>query len=181
MDTTQLERDSRIRTTALVVLTFIAVASALYFLRPVLLPFVLALFIASGVAPVLLAVERWLESSRAVAIFVTAVISISVTALLWFAIWISVKQLVSTDGPYQAGFHQMGLRIAQGFTWLDLSDSAKPKLPETDTLPEANSKSDLETAPLKPTGAAAADAEATAMETAYDAVPYLEVNIEGGY
>lgn len=138
MDTTKLERDSQIRTTALVVLTFIAVAVALYFLRPVLLPFVLALFIASGVAPVLVAVERWLKSSRAVAIFFTAVVSISVTALLWLAIWISVKQLVSTDGPYQAGFHQMGLRIAQGLSWLDLSDSAAnkpPKETESDSGP----------------------------------------------
>lgn len=129
MDTTQLERDSRIRTTALVVLTFIAVAVALYFLRPVLLPFVLALFIASGVAPVLLAVERWLESSRVFAIFVTAVFSVSITVLLWFAIWISVKQLVSTDGPYQAGFHKMGVRVAQAFAWLDFSNDATENAP----------------------------------------------------
>ena len=39
MDMTRLERDSQIRTTAMVVLTFIAVAASLYYLREVLLPF----------------------------------------------------------------------------------------------------------------------------------------------
>lgn len=112
IDTTQLERDSSIRTTALVILTFIAVAVALYFLRPVLLPFVLALFIASGLVPVLNAVQGFLESSRPVAIFVTALLSITVTVALWLVIWISVSELLSNSGEYRDGVDQMLERIA---------------------------------------------------------------------
>lgn len=110
-DLSQLQRDSQIRTTALVVLTFIAVAAALYFLRPVLLPFVLALFIASGLAPLLNAVQKYLESSRAVAIFVTAVLSATVTVVLWMIIAFSVKEMLSTSGPFSAGFNAMINRI----------------------------------------------------------------------
>lgn len=110
-DISQLQRDSRIRTTALVVLTFIAVAVALYFLRPVLMPFVLALFIASGLVPVLNAVQGWLESSRPFAIFVTFMLSITLTVIIWFIIAFSIKELRSAEAPYTAGFELMLARI----------------------------------------------------------------------
>ncbi len=110
-DLTQLERDSRIRTTALVILTFIAVAFALYFLRPVLLPFVLALFIASGLVPVLNLVQGVLDSSRPVAIGVTAVLSIFVVGVIWAVIWVSVSGLLHSEDRFHAGFNSMLVRV----------------------------------------------------------------------
>ncbi len=114
-DLSQLEQDSRIRTTALVILTFIAVAVALYFLRPVLLPFVLALFIASGLVPILNAVQRYLESSRPVAIAVTAVLSVAVTVVIWSVIAFSVSELRNSSADYNDGFKHMLARVS---TWL---------------------------------------------------------------
>lgn len=125
-DLTQLQRDSRIRTTALVVLTFIAVAVALYFLRPVLMPFVLALFIASGLVPVLNAVQRGLDSSRPRAIFVTFLLSITLTVALWAIIAVSIKQLSSAEKPYTAGFKLMLARIGK------IAEPLLPDVPEGD-------------------------------------------------
>ncbi|WP_442483640.1 AI-2E family transporter [Aeoliella sp. SH292] len=104
---TRIERDSQIRTTAMVVLTFIAVAASLYYLREVLLPFVLALFIGSGLVPILNAMQKWFESSRAFAVFVTFLVSIAATSLLLVTIWFSVAGLLSSTGPYSAGVDKM--------------------------------------------------------------------------
>lgn len=107
MTPTSPDRDSQIRTTALVVLSFIAVAASLYFLRPVLLPFVLALFIASGVVPILGFVERYFESSRPIAVVITLGTSLLITGVFTFVIWISVGGLVSNRALYQDGVVRM--------------------------------------------------------------------------
>lgn len=135
MDISQLERDSQIRTTALVVLTFIASAVALYFLRPVLLPFVLALFIASGLAPVLNAVQHRLGSTRPMAIFVTALLSVTVTVVLWLVIWISVSGLLNSSGPYSTGFDKMLDQVSSAMQRIyPLSKTTtEPNLPELST------------------------------------------------
>lgn len=134
MDMTRLERDSQIRTTAMVILTFIAVAGALYYLREVLLPFVLALFIASGLVPILNAMQKWLDSSRAFAVFATFILSIAATALLLFTIWFSVAGLLSSSGPYSAGVDKMldhiGVMLDQ-FYPIEKSAIVKPKLMES--------------------------------------------------
>ncbi|WP_425396283.1 AI-2E family transporter [Aeoliella sp.] len=127
MDTAKLERDSHIRTTAMVILTFIAVAVALYFLRPVLMPFVLALFIASGLVPLLSSVQKWLKSSRPMAIFATFLMSIAVTIVLWWMIAVSVQELVGAQGKYNEGFNLMLDRIG---------DLAEPLLPDGENLPK---------------------------------------------
>ncbi len=96
-----IARDVRIATSALVVLTFIAVAAALYFLRPVLVPFVLALFLASGLQPALSYLERRLEISRVMALAVALVISVIATASLWSVIGVSVAELTDKGSQYQ--------------------------------------------------------------------------------
>lgn len=143
MDLTELKRDSQIRTTALVILTFIAVAVALYFLRPVLMPFVLALFIASGIAPVLNLVQRIFGSSRNFAIFVTFLLSIGVTIVIWWTIAISVRELVSAQGKYNEGFNLMLNSIG---------DLAAPLLPKLDDSAddEKSSQPDIKSTPIEP-------------------------------
>lgn len=138
MDTAKLERDSHIRTTAMVILTFIAVAVALYFLRPVLMPFVLALFIASGLVPLLSMVQKWLKSSRPMAIFATFLMSIAVTVILWWMIAVSVRELVSAQGKYNEGFNLMLNRIGE---------IAEPMLPDGEKSPKPEN-SENEPAPV---------------------------------
>lgn len=156
MDISQLERDSQIRTTALVILTFIAAAVALYFLRPVLLPFVLALFIASGLAPVLNAVQRRLDSTRPMAIFVTALLSVTVTVVLWLVIWISVSGLLNSSGSYSAGFDKMLDRVSIAMQRF-YPESVQPEKPNT---PEPATEIDVgDDEPLAPFASAASAAK----------------------
>ena len=52
-DLDQRRADSRVQTVCLLILTFIAGAVALYLLKPVLVPFVLALFFTYCLSPVI--------------------------------------------------------------------------------------------------------------------------------
>jgi AI-2 transport protein TqsA len=113
----QLARDVRIATSALVVLSFIAVAASLYYLRPVLVPFVLALFLASGLQPVLSYLERRLEISRLAALIVALVLSTLATVALWSVIGVSVAELKSKGGQYQSRLDDVIERTVLRF-WL---------------------------------------------------------------
>ncbi|MCO6045106.1 AI-2E family transporter [Aeoliella sp. ICT_H6.2] len=133
MDITQLQRDSQIRTTALVILTFIAVAVALYFLRPVLMPFVLALFIASGISPVLNMVQKRLGSTRPFAIFLTFAVSLGLTIVICVVIAQSINQLRDAQRPFREGFTLMLVRI---------ESLADPFLPEPSEREDSTPKPD---------------------------------------
>ena len=65
------EREARIQTVSLLVLATIATATALYWLAPVMIPFVLALFLAMGLAPLIDLQIRYLKSPRPLAVLTT--------------------------------------------------------------------------------------------------------------
>lgn len=148
MESDQLLRDSHVRTTALVVLTFIAVAASLYFLRDVLLPFVLALFIASGVMPVLAFVERFLEFSRITAVVITLGMSLVTTAVFCWVIWTSVHSLTSNQVLYEKGVVKMYDRALTVYESLfakppEAGDSpATPPVPAPEETPAATEELD---------------------------------------
>ncbi len=112
-----LARDIRIATSALVILTFVAVAASLYFLRPVLVPFVLALFLASGLQPALSYLERRLEISRVTALIVALVLSVIATASLWSVVGVSVAELTDKGSQYQSRLDDVIERTVGRF-WL---------------------------------------------------------------
>ena len=66
-------REQRVQTTCLVILSIIAVAAALSYLKPVLIPFVLAIFFTFILTPLIDAQVRWLKFPRPLAI-VTALL-----------------------------------------------------------------------------------------------------------
>ena len=161
----QIIRDSKIRTTCLVILTFIAVAVALYFLRPVLMPFVLALFIASGLVPLLNMVQTRLGSSRPMAIFITALISITATVAMWMVIGVSVRGLWDEKGQYRAGFDEMLARISDTLEQFYPEDSPTPKptaKPSTPPQPPAVEETPESEAEKPVTAEQTAEVDATA-------------------
>ena len=92
--------EHRVQTSCLVVLTAIAVAAALHWLRPVMIPFVLSVFIALGLQPLIaLQVER-LRLPRAVALLTTLTLGISMLALLASLVSASVSQLSANADVY---------------------------------------------------------------------------------
>jgi len=57
----------RIQTTCLIILVAIALTYVVFWLRPVLVPFVVSIFVVSGVTPILELLEQRLNVSRLVA------------------------------------------------------------------------------------------------------------------
>ena len=73
---------SRVQTICLAVLTVVAVTFSIYWLRPVLVPLVVALFVVAGISPVLSTLEHGLGVNRLVAAILTFLAGV-VALLLW--------------------------------------------------------------------------------------------------
>lgn len=84
----------------LLVLTVLAVGYALYTLRPVLVPFILAVFLTVGLAPLLDLIERRLHANRLIAVAVAFVLGLVGISLLGFLISTSVRSLEADSGKY---------------------------------------------------------------------------------
>ncbi len=105
----------RVQSVCLVLLTVIAVGAALYWLRGLMIPFVLALFIALILSTVVDFAMRRLKLPRTVALALTAILAFVLFDLLIVLISTSVGQLSANAGAYQA---QLGQLLDQTIAWL---------------------------------------------------------------
>ena len=90
----------RVRTSCLVVITAIAVAAALHWLRPVMIPFVLAIFISLGLQPLIALQVQRLRLPRLVALLTTLCLGIGILGLLASLVSASVSQLSANAEVY---------------------------------------------------------------------------------
>lgn len=90
------------QTTCLLILTTTAIGFSLYFLKTVLLPFVLALFIVIGVRPILEFVQKKLRLPWFFAFVFTFLIGVGLMLAFAFLIWISINDLGKNSDAYQA-------------------------------------------------------------------------------
>jgi AI-2 transport protein TqsA len=95
------ELDRRIQTISLLVLATIATAVALYWLAPVMIPFVLSLFLAIGLAPLIDFQMRYLRSPRWLAVLTTLIVGFLILYLLATLVTASVAQLSGNTESYQ--------------------------------------------------------------------------------
>lgn len=93
--------EQRVQTVALVVLATVSVGAALYWLRPVMIPFVLAVFITLGLQPVIDLQMRHLWLPRPVAVFTTFLLGILGLFLLGSMVSSTVAQ-ISEQAPTYA-------------------------------------------------------------------------------
>ena len=105
------DRELRTQTTCLFFLSGIAGAGALYWLRPVLMPFVLALFFTIGVAPILAIIEKRIRAPRIVAVAIAFFLGIAVVALLWVLVWASVASLLRNADVYKKRLAELTARV----------------------------------------------------------------------
>jgi len=98
MEHEQYER--RIQTVCLFILSVVAVTAALYWLRPVLIPFVLAVFLVIGLSVLVDAQKRYLRIPRVPAIFIALVVALVVLAGLAALVSQSVTQLAENADLY---------------------------------------------------------------------------------
>ena len=99
--------DQQVQTLCLLILTAIVVAASLYWLRPVLEPFVLALFIACGVSPYMNWDQDRLRMPRMLAIASGIGLALMVLTILWSLIWVSVVDLAQNSVTYQSRFNEL--------------------------------------------------------------------------
>ncbi|KAA5539108.1 AI-2E family transporter [Roseiconus nitratireducens] len=72
-----------------------------YWLRPVLVPFVVACFIVSGVGPILNLLESRFGISRLIAAFLTFLFGVVLMGIFGFTIWASMVDLSANAGDYR--------------------------------------------------------------------------------
>ena len=109
------DKESRARTVCLVVLTVIAFGAALYVLRPVLVPFVLALFLVAGIAPVLGAIETRFGAPRILAVGITFVLGVGLLVMLWTLVRFSVASLADNAATYK---NRLGELVDRVESWI---------------------------------------------------------------
>jgi AI-2 transport protein TqsA len=102
MPPTSLE--NRIQTVCLLILTTIATASALYWLAPVMIPFVLAVFLAFGLMPFIDLQVRYLRAPRSVAVVATILLGFVILNVIATLISTSLAQLAANADSYQERF-----------------------------------------------------------------------------
>jgi AI-2 transport protein TqsA len=90
----------RIQTGCLVVLAVLASTYLIYWLRPVLVPFVVSLFVVSGLSPILSLLERTLGVSRIIAAAIAFLAGLALMVVFGLSIWVSVSDLGRNSGAY---------------------------------------------------------------------------------
>lgn len=86
---------------------------ALYWLRPVLVPFVLALFLVCGIAPILDLIQQRLGAPRIVAVAVAFLGGLALLACLWLFIWLSVASMLQDADTYRQRYQSIVQRAAK--------------------------------------------------------------------
>ena len=121
------EGQARIQTTCLVVLATLALAAALAWLRPVMIPFVLAVFIAISLAPLIDLQERHLKLPRALALLTTVALTGLMLLTLGSLVSASVGELAESSELYSSRLLLLTERViaalpAPAEAWLDDAD-----------------------------------------------------------
>ncbi|MBI1248055.1 AI-2E family transporter [bacterium] len=99
----RLEKELRGQTICLAIGIGVLALWGLYWLSPVLIPFVLALFIVSGLTPVLSGIQSRFSTSRLVSVLIASLLGFALVFVLWSIIWVSVAQLGQGGERYVRG------------------------------------------------------------------------------
>lgn len=100
--TSDSDMHQRSQTISLVILATIATGFSLYFLKTVLLPFIIAVFIVIGCRPILEFVGRKLRLPQLVAFAVTFTIGLAVLVAVCVLIGVSVNDMSKNLGVYES-------------------------------------------------------------------------------
>lgn len=103
----------RIQSVCLLLLTAIAAGGALYWLRPVMIPFVLSVFIWLGLSSIVDFQMQRLRLPRVAALIVTLILAVVFFALIGLVISASVRELSANASTYQAQLAQLLGRVAE--------------------------------------------------------------------
>ena len=106
-ESTESHFGERVRTVCLVILAVVAAGVALYLLRPVLVPFVLALFFAYCLAAVIDVQVRYLRLPQALAALSTLALGLVLLGLVGLLVGVSVAEMTEEIGSYGTQLDQI--------------------------------------------------------------------------
>lgn len=106
-ETTPQKSDLRLITLGVMVIASVAIAGALYWLRALMIPFVLAVFLSYGLTPLVNLLVARLKVPRLVAVFGSLLIGIGVFVGLGSLIGTSLQALSQNAGAYEVRFDSM--------------------------------------------------------------------------
>ncbi|QDT36568.1 AI-2E family transporter [Stratiformator vulcanicus] len=159
-DATAPDPELRVQTICLLVMTAALVGGLVYLLRPVLLPLVVAVFVVSGVTPVLKFIEKTLGAGRWTAVVITVLGGLVGMTLLSWLLWLSIGELQAYQTQYRERVQGL-ITWAEGladFEWSIFDD-------RTSTDTDKNADSPVEAIrPEEDAAAAAARHEAASRE-----------------
>jgi AI-2 transport protein TqsA len=101
------EKESRIQTACLMILSIIAITFALFWLRPVMIPFVLALFFSAILTPLIDLQRKYFKIPKSLALATTLVIGLMLLTTLGLLISVSISQMVINFDAYQGKIIQL--------------------------------------------------------------------------
>lgn len=140
--------EQRIQTVSLLVLALIATAGALYWLSSILIPFIIAIFIALILTPFIDLLTRRLRVPRPLAVVITLAIIFTFIAIFGSMITVSVKNLAANSQTYQAQIESVYHKISSLPLFEQIEDMLsksknEPPLSETTEIPEVKRESFL--------------------------------------
>lgn len=103
--------ETRIQTVCLSLLTAVVVGAAVHWLRPILVPFVLALFLVIGLTPLVELLMARLRLPRVLAVAVTLVLAILVLGALGLLVSLSIGQPAANAEVYQQRVGELMTRV----------------------------------------------------------------------
>ena len=112
------ERETRIQTTCLLIISAVAIGVVLVLLREVMIPFVLAIFSALALSPLMAFQRRYLRFPNSVAVLTTFLIGFAALSLLGGLLAVSLRQLLANAEVYQQQINQLldrAMAVAEGY------------------------------------------------------------------
>ena len=105
-------REQRFQTICLFILSSIAIAFALYWLRPVMIPFILAVFLTFVLSPIIDFQMKYLQFPRLVAFLITLIFGFFLLSIFWLLLSASITQIAANLDSYQEQINQLLLKGA---------------------------------------------------------------------
>lgn len=115
--------NSRIQTISLMVIAAVLLTYLIYWLRPVLVPFVVAVFVVSGITPILEYLENRLRVNRLVAAGITFLAGLMLMITLGISLWLSALDLAENAPAYRKRVTRIVTSVE---AWLDFDRDGRP-------------------------------------------------------
>jgi AI-2 transport protein TqsA len=123
-----VQAEQRIQTICLLLLTALAIATALHWLRAVLIPFVVAVFATFAINPLVVLLIRRARFRRGIAILTTLLIGLVLFLLAAAIVSSSVAQLTQNAGAYQEKMTVLAQQIGASIPVEDLTTELEKRL-----------------------------------------------------